>query len=69
MSSAATDWANKRRAQILRAERLRAERKSGVVAEDEKHSNQSLRGRVAKMLQREVMLGMVVAAEEILWTT
>ena len=25
MSSAATDWANKRRAQILRAERLRAD--------------------------------------------
>ena len=31
MSSAATDWANKRRAQILRAEQLRAARKSGVT--------------------------------------
>ncbi len=51
MSSAATDWANKRRAQILRAERLRAERKSGGVAEGDTFQPQ-LSGRGSKGITR-----------------
>ena len=33
MASAATDWANKRRAQVLRAEQLKAQRKNGITDE------------------------------------
>ena len=38
MSSAATDWANKRRAQILRAEQLRAQRKAGIVDSNDSYA-------------------------------
>ena len=40
MSSAATDWANKRRAQILRAEQLRAQRKAGIVDSNDSYAPQ-----------------------------
>ena len=47
MASAATDWANKRRAQILRAEQLRAQRKAGSVSESDTFQPQ-LSGRGSK---------------------
>ena len=32
--SAATDWANKRKAQIARAEQIKAQRKAGISGDD-----------------------------------
>jgi len=37
--SAATDWANKRKAQMLRAEQIKAQRKAGISGDDiDQHS-------------------------------